>query len=51
MVDEGYFPLGIAPLEDEGKLPEGKRAFANVIIVDEASMVTSRMVAEMRSSA
>lgn len=49
MVEEGYFPLGIAPLEDVGKLPEGKRAFANVIIVDEASMVTSRMVAEMRS--
>lgn len=48
MVEDGYPPLGIKPLEDAVKLPEGKRAFANVIIVDEASMVTSRGVAEMR---
>lgn len=36
-------------IEFENKLPDGKRAFAKRIIVDEASMLTTRAVTEMLS--
>jgi exodeoxyribonuclease-5 len=37
------------PLDLKHQLPKGKRAFVETIIVDEASMVSSRMVSEMRA--